>query len=287
MQHHEKGEHQLQPTVANLKRLQESHLKSVPFENLSQHGAAGGLQVVDVETIANKILDRNRGGFCFELNGLFGTLLAELGYSVTYVPAHVWGPEGPTEEEVHIFLIVRCQDDDMLYFVDVGFGEPPLHPLKYDPSFVDMKQTTPDGMVSKIVKGDDGDSVTFLWHVGGEWKERLSWSYKQSMLGDKGPSLADFEKNLAFVQCPESIFSQKIITCLLTDKQKFTLAGSKLKVTGPPRFGEASSVTIEHLESDEDVRRVLHDRFGIPMSETAGLDLSKSLHADPNIWAHQ
>jgi len=317
------------PTIETLRFLQERHLATVPFENSAQHGAyKHGPQVLDAEATARKILDSKRGGFCFELNALFGVWLEELGYRVTWVPSVVYKPDGGVgfnRPATHVLLIVTvgCGEGAERYYAGVGFAEPPLHPLSYDVS--GKEQVTPEGMRSKLVRectddsGDD-DYVVMYWFRDGEWAPRLRWSYQaaeQPPNDDNRYSSEVFRKGLEEVQQPCSTFSQKLIACLLTDEYKITVAGNKLKITGPGRFPsslplESSSalsatssfeqstdtsddnattatIKIERtiLESVDEVREVLRDRMGIPMSETVGLDLSKSLDADPSLWSHQ
>jgi N-acetyltransferase len=52
------------PTIENLRKIQEAHLQYIPFENLSQHGCSYPATVTDLQQIAVKILDKHRGGFC-------------------------------------------------------------------------------------------------------------------------------------------------------------------------------------------------------------------------------
>lgn len=64
------------PDAPSLRSLQAAHLRRIPFENLSIH--LGEPISLDIDDLADKILRRRRGGFCFELNGLFAQLLAFL-----------------------------------------------------------------------------------------------------------------------------------------------------------------------------------------------------------------
>ena len=107
------------------------------------------------------------------------------------------------------------------------------------------------------------------------------------MLGDQGPELASFATALDSVHEESSIFSQKLISCLITRTEKVTLAGKRLKITGPPRFPleEGAEVSIQQLEGVSEARIVLRDRFGIPLVETVGLDLTKSSSAAAAVWA--
>lgn len=75
------------PTLANLAALQRAHLETVPFENLDiYYGPGVGL---DTETAVHKVVERRRGGWCFELNSAFAALLESLGFEVTRVAAEV------------------------------------------------------------------------------------------------------------------------------------------------------------------------------------------------------
>src|SRR6185503_11310160 len=80
------------PTAETLRDLQVAHLLAVPFENLSIH--ANEPVVLDDESLFTKIVANRRGGFCYELNGLFAALLRALGFNVTMLSAGVARAEG-------------------------------------------------------------------------------------------------------------------------------------------------------------------------------------------------
>ena len=181
----------LPPDENTLCKLVENHLRYIPFENLSFHGGCRQNNIIagDGETeppiplslplLYDKILRRKRGGCCFELNGLLGHYLLELGYPVVkLVPCWIYaGPErGHSSSrrakfrtrQTHAFLLVRtttststCNSGGDSFIVDVGLGEPPLHPLRYGPNVLGVAQRTPDGMQSRIVREErewtDGD----------------------------------------------------------------------------------------------------------------------------------
>src|SRR5258706_15925794 len=82
----------LGPTAETLAALHRAHLYSVPFENLDI-GLGRPLSLA-LPALFDKIVTRRRGGFCYELNGLFAWLLTRLGYRVTYLSARVAGSDG-------------------------------------------------------------------------------------------------------------------------------------------------------------------------------------------------
>ena len=67
----------VEPDAETLADLQERHLYTVPFENLSIH--LGEPIVIEEQPLFDKIVTRRRGGFCYEVNGLFSMLLRTLG----------------------------------------------------------------------------------------------------------------------------------------------------------------------------------------------------------------
>ena len=75
------------PNAETLRRVHLAHMRSVPFENLSVRG--GEPIVLDEEKLFEKIVLRRRGGFCYELNGLFAALLENLGFRVARLAGRV------------------------------------------------------------------------------------------------------------------------------------------------------------------------------------------------------
>src|SRR5437764_12252268 len=82
----------LEPTLQTLQALHEAHLLAVPFENLDIH--LGRKILLDEESLWKKIVEQGRGGFCYELNGLFAWLLRALGFQVDLLSAGVAHPSG-------------------------------------------------------------------------------------------------------------------------------------------------------------------------------------------------
>jgi N-hydroxyarylamine O-acetyltransferase len=112
-----------QPTLETLSALHRAHMLAVPFENLDIH--LGRWLVLDRDANFEKIVVRRRGGWCYELNGLFGLLLERLGFDVTLLGARVVG-EQVGRELGHLMLRV---DLERPWLADVGFGDSSLEPL--------------------------------------------------------------------------------------------------------------------------------------------------------------
>lgn len=117
------------PTAAALAQLQYAHLQAVPYENLDI--LAGRRISLDIDDLFDKVVVRRRGGFCFELNRLFGELLRDLGFAVTDYVARYWRGEQTVPKRRHQVLRVKTADGGE-FLCDVGVGARiPLFPIPY------------------------------------------------------------------------------------------------------------------------------------------------------------
>ncbi|MFV2001077.1 MAG: arylamine N-acetyltransferase [Acidimicrobiia bacterium] len=112
--------------LAGLETLQRAHLSAVPFENLDVYARRG--VHTDLEWSVAKVVERGRGGWCFELNGAFSDLLTRLGFRVHRLLATVLLPP-PSNVPSHLTIEVVL---DQSYLVDVGFGDSFIKPLILD-----------------------------------------------------------------------------------------------------------------------------------------------------------
>lgn len=112
-------------SVETLELLQRAHLTTVPFENLDVFYRRGVSTSPDWSV--DKIVSRGRGGWCYELNGAFATLLEQLGFSVKWLAGTV-----PPSESVYPDHLAIEVSLDRSYLVDVGFGDSFIRPLPLD-----------------------------------------------------------------------------------------------------------------------------------------------------------
>jgi N-hydroxyarylamine O-acetyltransferase len=118
------------PSLNLLSQLQKNHLLSIPFENLSIHHNEEIR--LDIDRIFQKVVNSRRGGFCYELNGLFHFLLANLGFQVKRISARVFDQEGiPGPEYDHLVNLIWLEEK--WWLTDVGFGDFPLRPIPLVP----------------------------------------------------------------------------------------------------------------------------------------------------------
>lgn len=147
-------------TIEALTRLMDAHLRSIPFENLDVYFQRG--VGVDPVAAANKIVEGGRGGWCFELNGAFATLLTELDFDVRLLGAAVL-LDGPNRLIDHLVIEVSL---DRPYLVDVGFGDGFFRPLPLNSTdeldggsdrFRLVASTEGTTVVRLVEAGDDSD----------------------------------------------------------------------------------------------------------------------------------
>ncbi|GET22728.1 arylamine N-acetyltransferase family protein [Prolixibacter denitrificans] len=119
------------PTSVSLQtvtQLQKAHVLHVPFENLDIHQKVP--IELNIDHIYNKVINQHRGGFCYELNGLFYELLKCLGFEVRRISARVYHANEYAPEYDHLAIVATI--DGKEYLTDVGFGEFTFSPLRLD-----------------------------------------------------------------------------------------------------------------------------------------------------------
>jgi len=121
----------LKPDAETLQGLHIAHMCKVPFENLD---IGLGRQIhLSEEALWEKIVLQRRGGFCYELNGLFASLLKQLGFDVTYLNARVYNHQGQLGIDFdHLALFVKVPGQAGRWLADVGFGDSFSEPLDFE-----------------------------------------------------------------------------------------------------------------------------------------------------------
>jgi N-hydroxyarylamine O-acetyltransferase len=132
------------PTLGTLRTVVDAHVTTVPFENLSivghPHGAYAGEGVsLSLPALHEKLVARRRGGFCFELNGLFTRLLADLGFDADRCDARIGGDaDGLGRPPANHHTVVVHLDDGRDHLADVGTGTPQVRvPVPLDGSVIE------------------------------------------------------------------------------------------------------------------------------------------------------
>lgn len=237
------------PNFDALARLQWAHVTTIPFETLSITGDPFGERDGEGVSLAladrfEKLVDRRRGGFCYELNGTFGWLLAELGFDVERRSARVFADGEPGPPADHLALVVSL---DRRYLVDVGFGAPVARrPIPLDdttpsavgrddpsgvgrdgPSAVGRDDPSAVGPDWRVVGSDrpDADYVAQCRDSGGKWADQYCFR-------DVPREMPFFEATCEYHQiAPGSPFTGDPIAMIATERGHRTLSTDNLTVT--------------------------------------------------------
>lgn len=235
---------ELNQDFSTLKKLHLQHLLHVPFENLDIH--LKRRIILEPELLYKKIVENNRGGFCYEMNGLFFEIITALGFKAKRVSARVYNDGGEANREFdHMAIIVELNSEQWL--ADVGFGDSFLEPLKLEPELEQSQY----GRVYKIQKLDDGDYKT----VFSSGDRGFTDMYRFSLIPRE---LREYEDMCNFHQTsPESHFTQKRFCSLAKTNGRITLSGLKFIET------ENGVKKETELENEKEFTVKLHELFGI------------------------
>lgn len=241
----------VESTLDALRDIVAGHNRSIPFENLDP---VTGIPVVDLsaEALADKLLGRRRGGYCYEQNGLLGYVLDDLGFGVQLLVGRViWMHDDDTlPAQTHQVLSVTLPDGDGPYLVDVGFGGQTLSsPIRLAPGQVQQTRHEPYRLL------DHPEGFELQARVGGVWESLY-------LLDPIPRPRIDLEVGSWYVSTyPESVFVRGLTAALVTDDARWNLRGRRLAVH---RAGGSEKT---RLGSAADVLEVLEGRFGINLAD--------------------
>ena len=223
-------------SLKGLRALQLAHLTTVPFENLDIVRGSGVR--TDPEWSVGKIVERGRGGWCFENNGAFAELLGALGFDVARLGAAVL-LDGPNQVIDHLTLEVALDEP---YLVDVGFGDSFTVPLR-------LNEAGPQhGGTGTFEFINSSQGLTLTKHDGGV-------PVPQYRFRRVNRTLADFDETSERLQSdPKLHWSQKPFATRLIDggPDRVTLLSDRLKIV---RDGELTETPVEQAAWDDTLQK--------------------------------
>jgi N-hydroxyarylamine O-acetyltransferase len=210
----------IKPDVQTLRGLQLAHLLTVPFENLDI-GLKRPIRL-DLESLWDKIIVRRRGGFCYEVNGMFAWLLKEIGFDVTYLNARVYNRAGELGIPFdHLALLVRVPDEPGRWLADVGFGDSFNEPLDFE----EPGEQIQDLRAYRLEPRSDG-YVTWQKNYDGSWEHQYFFDLQPRSFP------ADYEAGCLYHQTsPKSSFTQSSIISRATPDGRVSLESGWLILT--------------------------------------------------------
>lgn len=241
-----------EPNVETLRRLHRAHLYAVPFENLDI--PLGQPIELSLPSLFDKIVRRRRGGFCYELNGLFAWLLGEMGFTVDRLAGRVFSGERFGPERAHMLLLV---DVGQVLIADVGFGDSFLDPVPLDHDPHDEPE--PFRRSYRLAELE-GEWALHQRSPDSSWRPQYAFSLEPHRLDD-------FDAMCHFHQTsPESSFTTGSVCSLATPTGRITLSNGHLIVTTGRRREERK------VADPDEYIGLLRGRFGIDLGRAPRVD---------------
>lgn len=230
----------VRPDLETLNALHEAHVRAVPFENLDVHAERS--VIFSVEAAYEQIVTRGQGGWCYEMNSLFGWVLSEIGFEVTRLAAGVrrasFGDEALGN---HLCLLVHLDSD---HLVDVGFGSSQITGIS-----LDVAETLHRPFRMALTMREDG-----YWrlHEGG-WGSAMSYDF----LAQAGDEALLAQRHHEQVTDPNSIFRKTLVAKIRRGRAYHALRGCMLETNWPGR--KETRV----IETADELLSVLDELFGL------------------------
>jgi N-hydroxyarylamine O-acetyltransferase len=238
----------IKPDVQTLQGLHLTHIQNIPFENLDI-----GLKrpiLLTEKALWEKIIVQKRGGFCYELNGLFAWLLRQVGFDVTYLNARVYDRKGNLGINFdHLALLVRLPNDSARWLADVGFGDSFNEPLDFD-----ERGEQEQGLRAYRLEQVPDGYVTWQKNYDGSWERQYFFDLQSRTFP------TDYEPACAYHQTsPESSFTRGSIISRATPDGRVSLEDGRLILT---KNGQRAT---RQVENKDEYRVLLHNYFDVTL----------------------
>lgn len=234
---------QLSADVATLNALMRCQLFSVPFENTEVQ--AGKVVSIVPEDIVEKIIYQHRGGYCYEVNGVFAMALQALGFNYQFVAARpMFYPV--RRPKTHMAIVVHV--GQQIWLCDLGFGSYGIRaPMALDELDREVRQDHDCFMLTAT-----GDTFLLKVKVDEAWQPQFAFDLTPWEWIDFYPA------NYMNSTHPDAIFVQKLLVVLHTQAGRHILFGNTLKTIH-------QGVVEKRFLSAEEKGEVLKAVFGLPL----------------------
>ncbi len=247
------------PTSRTLAALHRAHVDAIAFENLDV--VLGRGVSVELDDVQAKLVERGRGGYCYEHNVLFAAVLERLGYRVERFLARIGAVQERPRPRTHMTLLAHGDGESWL--ADVGFGAGLLEPLLWGDSHVQ----------------DQGGWTYQLAGNGGTWEVRErhddGWGVLYNFT-EEPQHLSDVVMSNHFTATyPDSPFVAQIVVMSKDADQRRQLLGRRFSVT------RAEGDVHERDLGDAEMAGILRRDFGLRLDGREIAELIASLPPNP------
>lgn len=234
----------LSPTIECLAEVMRCQLFTVPFENLDVLSKVG--VSLEPDDVVGKIIERGRGGYCYEVNGVFAMFLEAMQIKYRFVAARpMFYPM--RRPRTHVALIVEVSGDRWL--MDLGFGS---YGIRAPMALSKIDEECQQGAdCFRITLADDGDFLLQA-KIEGEWRPQYAFADIPSEWIDFYPA------NFLNSNHPDAIFVQKPVLIIYNQDGRDILVGDTYKKI---RNGVSEATKIDETE----YKRLVADVYGISL----------------------
>ena len=229
----------------------EKAAKSIPFENLCI--IANNTYELTKENLLTKIVLRNEGGLCYELNTILNFFLIENGFKADLIRGVTFNHQNQCWNRIgrtHVANLVMHNGE--LYIIDTGFGgNLPLKPVPLNGESV----TSENGEFR--VKKEESEHGDYIFEMKLKHKDKdLKAGYafdSKKVVKDMG-ELNEIQK--VILEHDESPFNKKPLINRITDNGNITLTNSS--------FTEWTDGIVKKEEIDENkFKELSKEYFGL------------------------
>lgn len=231
---------QVATDLATLNAIQRAHLNAVPYENFDVQLRRP--VTTDPHAAFEKIVGKNRGGWCYEMNGVLNLALKAIGFEVRRLAGDGSGPHS------HLVLTVPVQG--VTYVCDVGMSDGPSEPYPLK----------------------NGSFITDGFEFRVEMANGARWRFHNHRFGmapgfvTDGPNEDGMAATCQWLQSsPQSPFVQHATVCRKVPGGHVSLVDRTLRTVTP------DGVTRRTIDSADEYVATLRSQFDLDLPETAAL----------------
>lgn len=234
----------IEHTYNFLKEIQYRQVTTIPYENVD---IINNIPLsLKIDDLFDKIVTKQRGGYCFEVNALLSFILKEMGFEVKDYFARFLRGEETIPMRRHRIMIVKCSEGE--YLLDAGVGsQAPRYPLK-------LELDTIQNQFGESYKFEKDSLLGWVMCEKHQDEWRRVFSFNEDIQLD-----VDFEIPSFYCEkSPDSKFNKGLMISLKTDTGRKTVD----KDTYKEFAGNEVTLIRENLSHDE-MDKVLKEVFNI------------------------
>ncbi|MBE5106203.1 arylamine N-acetyltransferase [Bacillus thuringiensis] len=240
----------------DLSHIMYAMAQTVPFENLNV--LENNFKEISKENLKEKILVKNRGGLCYELNPTMYYFLKDTGFTVHLVSGTVYNAANSiwAVDSGHIATVLKHHHE--LYLIEVGFGSYlPLAPVPFSGEVV--HSVTGDYRIRKETT-EKGNYILEM-RKNNEFLDQSStadWTLGYAFYLEEGNEEKANAAQKIIVEHEESPFNKVPLIVKLTEDGHASLTKDSFSLT-------KNGKKIKETVTDEQYANFLHSKFGITL----------------------